>query len=280
MKNFKKLFAALLILSALIAVKPAFAITPTSTPPLKSASPTVNETVTEKVSSEINQLKDKIASRVSELNLVEKRAIIGTVTEVSTNKISLTGIDGDIKQVDVDEITKFSSVSAKGTFGLSDLTKGTKVSVLGLYNKQTKRILARFIRTSVDPVFLTGGISELDSKNFTFSILSEDQKKTNIDVQTPTKILESLKDNVLLKKIGFSRLSVGDRIFLVGYPDKKDSTLIVADRIILLTDAAKNPSISITAPSPTSIPTAAIRRVTQSPAITSTVKKPTPAISR
>lgn len=210
--------------------------------------PTVKETVNEKLNSQINTLKDKIASRVTELNLVEKRGVIGEVTETTTNKITLKDLQGKTKLVDIDEITKFSS-SASRTFGLSDLTKGTKVTVLGLYNKQTKRILARFITTSVDPVFLTGGISEIDPQNSTVTLTSADQKKTKIDIGNTTKLSSRGEDNTLTK-IVFSRLALSDRISVVGFPDKTAPGLIVASRVIVLSGLPKDPKIIISEPSP------------------------------
>lgn len=243
--------------------------------PRQSATPTISETVNEKLNSQINQLKDKIASRVSELNLVEKKGVTGVVEEVSTSKITLKDLSGNTKLIDIDEITKFSSSSARGTFGLSDLTKGTKINVLGLYNKQSKRILARFITTAVNPVFLSGTISEIDSKNFTANIISTDLKNTKIDVGTTTKIsLHNTEDG--LTRIGFTRLVVGNRVTAVGFPDKTDPSLIVASRIVVLPDLPKDPKVSIIPPTPTATPTTTQRRVTQTPA----TRIATPTVSR
>jgi hypothetical protein len=239
--------------------------------PKQNATPTISETVNEKLNSQINQLKDKIASRVSELNLVEKKGVTG----VSTSKITLKDLSGNTKLIDIDEITKFSSSSARGTFGLSDLTKGTKINVLGLYNKQSKRILARFISTAVNPVFLSGTISEIDSKNFTANIISTDLKNTKIDVGTTTKIsLHNTEDG--LTRIGFTRLVAGNMVTAVGFPDKNDPSLIVASRIVVLPDLPKDPKVSIIPPTPTATPTTTQRRVTQTPA----TRIATPTVSR
>jgi hypothetical protein len=224
--------------------------------------PTVSESVNEKLNSQINQLKDKIASRVSELNLVEKKAFLGEVTESSTNKITLKDLKGNTKLVDVDEITKFSSGTSK-TFGFSDLTKGTKITVLGLYNKQTKRLLARFISTSVNPIHITGGIAAIDTRNQTIDVISSDQKTTKVDIGTATKISSYGADGEPARLV-FSRLVVGDRIAAIGYPDKTTPTLLVADRIAVLADAPKDPQINISQPTatPTTQPTLpAARRV-------------------
>lgn len=220
----------------LIITVDANAATPTPTPETKPSKAALNE----KLNEQISQLKEKIASRVSELNLVEKRGVIGTVTEVSGGKITIKDVQGNTRFIDVDEITKFSSASNK-SFGLSDLTKGTKISALGLYNKQSKRLLARFINTSVDPVFISGTITDIDTKNFLLTVTTVTNKQVKLDNQTSTKIY-IVDNNGDLVKSGFSKFEVGDRVSAIGFPDKKDATMIVPNRIITLPDLAKNPN--------------------------------------
>lgn len=268
MTNIKYIYTILFLSLALNF--PPVASAQTAKPTVKpSVSPTTSENVNQKLNTQINQLKDKIASRVSELNLVEKRGVIGTVTEVSSNKITLEDVDGETKQVDVDEITKFSSPTSK-TFGLSDIKKDSKISVLGLYNKQSKRLLARFIRTSVDPEFLTGAVSSIDTRNLTFEMVSPDQKKTKIDVvQTTTKISTYGEDGELTRLL-FARLEVGNRVIAVGFPDKTDPAMIVASRITVFPKLPNDPKIEVSVQptdAPTPSPTVSTRRVTPTSAI-------------
>ena len=104
----------------------------------QTAAPTVaDDTVDDK----INSLKDKIASRVAELKLVEKRGFYGAVIEISGTQLTVTDQKNATRFIDVDELTKFSSPSAKESFGISDITKGTKIAIIGLYNKQSKKEL-------------------------------------------------------------------------------------------------------------------------------------------
>lgn len=233
-------------LTLMLFVSPALALTPTPTHSIAS-SPTIS--VSEKVNQQINQLKEKIASKVSELNLVEKRGIIGEVTNVSSNQITLTDVNGKTRYIDVDEITKFSSPNVKGSFGLSDITKGTKVSVLGLYNKESKRILGRFVDISIDPTFLTGEISNLDKTNFVLTITTQDNQQKKIDIETNSKIYEYTNAGGQVK-YGFSKMNIGDRSLVVGFPDKKNPSLLVASRIIDFVELPKNPQISIPASAP------------------------------
>lgn len=235
------------ILSIILSLILFISFTHTVNAAAQKTTPTVAPTEKdEKLNTQINQLKEKIASRVAELNLVEKRGVIGVVTEVSAHQITLTDVSGKNRMIDVDEITKFSSASNKN-FGLSDLTKGTKISVLGLYNKQSKRILARFISIATIPNFFSGTISEIDKKNFIITVVTEDQKQTKVDIQTSTKILTQEQDAGLIK-YGFSKLAVGNRVFVVGTPNKKDPSLFVATRFITLPQLPSNPNVVISQP--------------------------------
>src|SRR3989344_7962603 len=101
---------------------------------------------------QINALTNKIASRVAQLKLVEKRGVIGKVTDVSNTQITLSDMSGNTRFVDVDEFTKFKSDSK--SFGISDIEKGQKIGALGLYNKQSRRILARFVEVLQIPDFI------------------------------------------------------------------------------------------------------------------------------
>ncbi len=244
----KKILTIILLIILLIPTGQSPVLALTVSPTTQSSSTAAQQSINEKLNKQINQLKERIASRVAELNLVEKRGIIGIITETSANKITVVDLAGKTRIIDVDEITKFTSPSAKDSFGMSDLTKGTKISILGLYNKQSQQILARFIDVFATPVFLSGRISDLDKKNYTVTIISEGQKQTIIDIQTATTISVYLKEDGL-SKLGFSKLTIGDRVMVTGFPDKKTPTLLVASRILALPELTRNPKIIIPEPS-------------------------------
>jgi hypothetical protein len=251
MKNILLMITLLLLISVNTQAVNAQTKTTTSTKTqttTQSASPSAAENnkagLEEKLNDQVNKLKDKIASRVSELNLVEKRGVIGTVTEASANKITVTDPEGKTRFIDVDEITKFTSATNKATFSISDITKGTKIAVIGLYNKESKRLLARFIQLTVDPQYVQGTISAVDKKNFQVTITTEDQKQQLVDIVTTTKITSYDKDAGLVKA-GFSALQVGDRATAIGYTDKKDPNLLVASRLMNLVGLPRNPKIVV-----------------------------------
>ena len=244
------------------------ALAQTSSP---SATPRVTAAPTEEstnlLNKQINELKDKIASRVAELRLVDKRGIIGTVTEVKDTQITLRDPQQKTRIIDIDELTKFSSPSAKTAFGISDISNGETISVIGLYNKQTRRILGRFVQTATMPVFISGVITGIDDDNFTVSVIDANKTTTIVDIEKITKTNTFTKEDEITRA-GFSKLVLGDRVVVTGYPQKNVKNRITGLRILQLPEVPSDPNI-------TGAPTRAI-----SPSPTSATRSPTPTIRR
>lgn len=243
----KKILIIISLIIAIFITKSAYAATSASAP----------TTAAEKDSEEIqlDSLKSKIASRVAELNLVEKRGIAGTVEETSGTQIILIDIKGNKRYVDVDELTRFNSPDSN-SFGISDITKGSVLGIIGLYNKQSKRIMAREIDVITLPKIIQGVILSLDNKKNIFEILGEKEKLT-VDVATITKTFEYTKEEDLASS-GFSKLAENQNVLAFGYLDENDKKLLLASKIIIYSQIPKNPKIIITqdaiAPETTVVP--------------------------
>lgn len=218
-----------------------------------AVTPTASEKDSEAV--QLDSLKSKIASRVAELNLVEKRGIAGTVEEASGTQIIVIDIKGNKRYVDVDELTKFNSPDSK-SFGISDITKGSVLGIIGLYNKQSKRIMAREIDVITLPKIIQGVVLSIDDKKHTFE-LQDEKEKITVDVATITKTFEYTKEEELSSS-GFSNLSENQNVLAFGYLDKDDKKLLLASRIIIYSQIPRNPKINITqdaiAPETTVVP--------------------------
>ena len=237
-------------------VQPTLALTSKTTPTVvpsitKQVSPSItqNSDLVNKIDQQISTLKEKIASRVAQLNLVEKRGIIGTFVESSGTEMQVTDTQNNIRYIDVDELTNFSSPSAK-TFGISDIQKGTTLGILGNYNKESKRILARFVSVITLPQTVSGTVASIDKKNYMFTLTTSDNKSQLIDIENTSKTFIYTRDGGL-KKAGFSKITQDTNVYVVGYPDSKVANEIVASRVILLPDLSATPDIT----SPTSTPT-------------------------
>ena len=169
-------------------------------------------------SSLLEKVANEIASKTAQLNLVEKRGIIGTVTDSSSTQITLTDLNGNIRFVDVDELTKFSSPSSN-SYGISDITNGTLLGVLGLYNKQSQRILARDVNVeSPFPTVIYGTVSDVDKTNYELTIAKENGQKVVVEIQDVTRT--SSFSAGTLSKSGFSKTQTGETIVAIGFPDK------------------------------------------------------------
>lgn len=239
-----KIFLTLLII-CIFALSPQIAFAVTTTPtqpptptPTKSPSP---------LDQQINDLKDRIASRVAQLKLVEKRGIMGSVTDVSNTEITLSDVEGNTRFVDVDELTKFASPSAKGSFGISDITKGSRISVIGLYNKQSRRILARFVNVLLQTRVIHGASIGVNTKTFSMTVVTDTNQQFTVDIETTTKIFSYTKTDGLVKS-GFSKLKDDQHIIVMGFPDPTDTTHITASRIYVFPDIPRNPKIQMAQP--------------------------------
>ncbi|MDP3726953.1 MAG: DUF5666 domain-containing protein, partial [bacterium] len=209
-----------------------------------AVTPTPSSEVTKKqdvFNNQVSDLKERIASRVAQLKLVEKRGVIGTVSDLSDTQITLSNLQNNTQFVDVDELTKFASPSAKESFGISDIKKSDRLGILGLYNKQSRRLLARFVQTLKMPKTIHGAVASVDEKNFIVEVATLEGNKT-VDIENITKTFSYTKEDGLSKS-GFSKIKENQRIMVVGFPDIKDKSRFIASRIILFTDIPKNPKL-------------------------------------
>lgn len=249
MKEITIVVFVILLLVISTAISQAATPTPIKSEPTPSTAQ-AKQIPSDSLTEEITNLKEKIASRVAELRLVEKRGIIGIANEVKGTQITLTDVKGKTRFVDVDELTKFTGSDSKSSFGISDIKKGMKLTVLGRYNKQTERILARFVRQVTIPEFLSGTIKSIDSTNFALVVEDKKGKSTTLDVESVTRTQSYTKEDGISRS-GFSRLEVGDHIVVSGFPDKNDESRLVATRILALLDFRPESAEDTATPSPT-----------------------------
>lgn len=203
---------------------------------LFSARQTLAQNETPQIDSQINKLKERIASRVAELKLVERRGIIGIVESASSTQITLLDQSQNTRYVDVDELTKFNGNDSKNkNFGISDIKKGDTLGILGIFNKQSERLLARFVDEGSLETTIHGTISSLDSKNFTATFVTDSPNLKSLNFDTSTKIFSYTKGAGMVKS-GFSKLQVGEFFVALGSADSNDKSLFDATRVIVLSE--------------------------------------------
>ena len=198
---------------------------------------------------QVDELKEKIASKVAQLNLVEKKAIFGTVSDISDSQISLLTISNEPRFVDVDELTKFSS-SSSNSFGISDINKNMSLGVIGLFNKDSRRTQARLIyEEQKPPVVIYGAVYAIDAKNFTITVAKENGAKNIVEIETVTKTYSYSNEDLL--KAGFSKIKEGETIVAVGVLDIANKNKIIASRVFLFPEILASSKINLDKSIPT-----------------------------
>jgi len=252
-KGFKLAYLIIGLLFFTLFSSPSYAVSPTPkltvTPSVK---PSQNQLPIDNAALEkIQKIKDIVASKVAELNLVEKRGIVGTVKEINGMKVTITDVKGETRHIDVDELTKFELEDEDA--GISDITKGSTYSFVGIYNKETQRLLVRKIdTTNTIPIYFEGAISALNEDDYQITIVNAKGEKKSVDIQGSTKTRLADTDGELVKS-GFSKLEINSRVLVIGFLDKKDKNLISALRVIHFADVppSKEMQSHVTAPTPT-----------------------------
>jgi hypothetical protein len=206
--------------------QPVFAQTPTSAPSKNPVATTSAETET------LQKVIDLIASQSAKRNDLEKKGILGVVQEATTTKILVEDLLNNERTVDIDELTKFGSGDDTKSFGVSDIKSGNIFSFIGKYNKETKRLLARFvIKVTNIPVQFEGVVLSINSTDGTFLAVDSDGNKKTIDVSSSTKTASySATDGTV--KSGFSRIEIGQRVLITGFDDLQDTEKLIASRVI------------------------------------------------
>lgn len=216
----KLLIACCLLLVVTIGEISAQSPTP-STSSGQAASPTAKPKTSPSPTpdTKISELKERIATRVAELKLVEKRGLLGTIATISGTKITIVDIQNRQRIIDTDELTDFSQTKGDER-KLSNLSIGDSISAFGLYNKNSRILLARFVKNVQIYERLFGEIVDIDEKSF-FITVREQYRGEQVSVSYEKTTLTSLlSQDAKLAKSGFSKIAVSHKIFVVGIREK------------------------------------------------------------
>lgn len=201
----------------------------------------------------VKKIIDLVASSSAEQKLTERVGVIGTVAEKTNTTINLKTLNEENKIIDIDEITKFNNPDSK-SFGISDIKNGDVLGVIGVLNKISNHILARFVDKLVSlPSYFEGVITEIDRKNFQYIATDENGNKVRLDIQTSSKISSFTKEDGQVKS-GFSKAETGQRVYASGYKDAKINNQLQVSRIILFPNLPLSSKLKAYAPSDNSLP--------------------------
>lgn len=188
------------------------------------------------ISSKVDDLKERLATRVAELRQTAPKAIYGTVSAVTVTTLTVDTQQKAMKIELTDDIEVFQIIRGKRTtLSTDDIDKNDIVTVTGDYDATIDILKAHtiFIESTVKQIRVHGTISNINKSNNTFKITGVDGETYTIDVETTTKT-NTWNDNAL-EKTGFSKLEEGQFVSVLGNPDSKDESLINALRILHFT---------------------------------------------
>lgn len=199
----------------------------------------------------IKELKEKLASRVAELNIVSQKVFIGEIKTISDQKIIFNVLGNEVT-ANLNDDTAISEIGSdfkKNTIKLDDLKVNQTVYIWGTFNSTTNTITAKSVLVMELPLALIGRIKNVDKKNYQITIaVSAKDYLVDIDQTTRTSIYDEHKG---LSKGGFSKLSENQLVYVYGFlkTTKEGTELLPAERILILYDG-QSTSISQT-PTPT-----------------------------
>ena len=194
---------------------------------------TTTKEATPDAKQKLDDLKDRLATKVAQLRQSQKRAIFGTVKTISVSTITVETKTSDVKIELTDTIKVFQTIKDKRTaLTTDDLSKGDAVVVFGDYDANLDLLKAKVIFIQDNPLTrVSGAITAIDKKNFTLTITTREGQSYVIDIQTLTKNFLWDK-NEGMQKGAFSKYAIGDTIFALGTPEAKKENWISPVRVL------------------------------------------------
>ena len=218
-----------------------------------SPSPTPSSELIEKLK-QIEVLKEKIATRVSQLRENEKVAIHGTISASTSASLTLKTPDSHEKKASFLDDTQFYRVTSgkRSTISAGKLNATATVTVFGYYNEDRSVITAKFVyEMSETPEAVIGKITEVNKSDYTVSITDGKEIKVfDYEKSTRTNALNDSQSSFV--KSGFSKLKVGDTVRVIGQLNSENENLWTAQTFYFL---ISSPQVTVTQEKSTVQPT-------------------------
>lgn len=212
---------------------------------------TPSATPTSEKTKQIEDLKERLATKVAELQQTQKRAITGVVKSTSLSTITVETKNKDVKIELTETITVAQVLARKRTkLTTDDIDEGDRVTVFGDFDATLDILKATVIFIQGEtPSYLRGTVTAVSAKDFTITLVTAQQQSYSIDFEKTTK-MSRWDPTKGLAKAGFSTVAVGDTIHVVGSKVPKQQNRISAARIANLGNITGAPT-AIPTPEPT-----------------------------
>lgn len=204
-------------------------------------------------SKKIEDLKERLATKVAELSQSEKMAVTGMIKSLSVASLTVETSTKDYKIELTDDIRVIQYIKSKRTvLTTDDLAKGDTVVVFGVYDPTLDVLKAQSILIQDDqPEVRYGTAVDVNRKEYSITIKTPLNEEYTVDYESFTKTTAWTPDKKT-EKSGFSRLRSGDLLFITGYPVPKSDFRISALRILDMggAESAASPSAAAVSPKP------------------------------
>lgn len=165
---------------------------------------------------EIQDFKEKVATKVAELREKNNRAISGFVTRVSGLSLTIKDENDVEYEVKPDEaLAKYYQVvgNQRKEIKFNDIAKDTFIIAMGVLSDKVMNANTVY----VDEMFLVkaGKITEVDNSNFALKVLSSDKDNYTLEIETTTRQDMINAKTLEVERAGFSKIKAGDTIHFV-----------------------------------------------------------------
>jgi len=217
----------------------------------QTETPVPTEENMEENRAQIEELKERLATKVAELRKLVKRAVYGKIISVSLTSAT---VDMDTKQVKIeltDDVRIAQVVRGKRTeLTIDDLATDDIVTIFGHHDDTLDLLQAKFIFIEHTSALIreSGTVESIDNKANTLSIRTKEGRNIVVDVERST-ITSAWTKQDGIKKSGFSKIRQGVTVHLRGTPAETDINRISASRILdlgYLTGNSPSPTPDIT----------------------------------
>lgn len=191
---------------------------------------------TSSTTQKIEDLKDRIATKVAQLKTTQRRAVYGKVKSVSITSFTVETTSRDLKIELTDELTVIQYLKGKRTtLTPEDISKGDTVVVFGQFDTTLDLLTAHivFIQRAL-PEHTAGTVTDKNDKEFTLTVTTPQGQAVIIDIEKTTKTILWGKEKKELVKSGFMAIKTGSIVHIIGTSVPKQEHRMSADRILIL----------------------------------------------
>ncbi len=216
----------LVLLAVLILVSPSFA---------QTASPSASPTG-EAEDSAIEQLKEKVANKVTEIRRKNNKAVAGTVVTKNAGNLRIKTNEDVEYEIKLDDaLTKYFQILGvkKQEIEVEDIEVGDYAIVTGV--QADNSITANTIFIDERFLVMTGKISQVDKENFTLTVVTTAKEQIDLDIESSTKqSMVNIKTNEA-EVSGFTKIKEGDTIhFVVSRPLNSKEGSYSARKVLII----------------------------------------------